>query len=379
MFSFPCAASTKLSTRVFILVLTLTDYTAQEFFDRTRESKFPNSQINIASTCITYLSFSEFEKGPCADDNELEARFKNYTFLKYAAIYWGHHAQGKAEEACQNIVLMFLQNNLKVLCASQVMQFSRYGRYFPKGISGVHIAAFFGMMATANRLLKNGAEVDSKDSYGRTPLSWATENGREAVVKLLLGREPVEVNSKDIDGRTPLLYAVENGHEAVVKLLLGREGVEVNSKDIDGRTPLSYAAVYGHEAVVKLLLGREGVEVNSKDSDGRTLLSYAAENGHEAVVKLLLRRESVEVDSKGIDGRTPLSRAAGYGHEAVVKLLLRREDVEVDSKGSFSRTPLSYAVENGHEAVVKLLLGKEGSRWTPRAAVIVGRRCRMPR
>ena len=43
--------------------------------------------------------------------------------------------------------------------------------------------------------------------------------GHEAVVKLLL-EQGAEVESKDEDGRTPLWRAARNGHEAVVKLLL---------------------------------------------------------------------------------------------------------------------------------------------------------------
>jgi ankyrin repeat protein len=43
--------------------------------------------------------------------------------------------------------------------------------------------------------------------------------GREAVVELLL-EKGADVESKDRLGRTPLLCAAINGHEAVVKLLL---------------------------------------------------------------------------------------------------------------------------------------------------------------
>jgi ankyrin repeat protein len=44
--------------------------------------------------------------------------------------------------------------------------------------------------------------------------------GTKAVVKLLIETGKVDVDSKDnYHGRTPLSWAAENGHEAVVKLL----------------------------------------------------------------------------------------------------------------------------------------------------------------
>ena len=68
-------------------------------------------------------------------------------------------------------------------------------------------------------LLKNRHNPDVKDTYGRTPLWRAAENGHEAVVKLLL-EKGAELESKDYNwGRTPLLWAAENGYEAEVKLL----------------------------------------------------------------------------------------------------------------------------------------------------------------
>ena len=42
-------------------------------------------------------------------------------------------------------------------------------------------------------------------------------------MKLLLATGKVEVTSRDSSGRTPISYAAEKGHEAVFKLLLEME------------------------------------------------------------------------------------------------------------------------------------------------------------
>ena len=61
--------------------------------------------------------------------------------------------------------------------------------------------------------------MDSKDTYGLTPLWWGAVCGHKAVVKLLLDTGKADVGPKDIDGRTPLWWAARRGHKAVVKLL----------------------------------------------------------------------------------------------------------------------------------------------------------------
>jgi hypothetical protein len=50
-------------------------------------------------------------------------------------------------------------------------------------------------------------------------LLWAVMNGHEAVVRLLL-EKGAELESKDSEGQTPLSWAAAKGHEAVVQLLL---------------------------------------------------------------------------------------------------------------------------------------------------------------
>ena len=77
-------------------------------------------------------------------------------------------------------------------------------------------------------LLDTGTvDADSKDKNDRSPLSWAAENGHEAVVKLLLDTGTVDVDLKDIDGYTPLLWAAWNDHGSIEYLLLNRGAMQV--------------------------------------------------------------------------------------------------------------------------------------------------------
>jgi ankyrin repeat protein len=389
-------------------IIRLVHYTAQEYFERTQTHWFPDAEINITTTCVTYLLFDVFKSGVCQTDDELEERLRSNPLYGYAAHNWGHHARdasilGQALISSQ-LIMNFLENRSKVEASSQAMLAYKGGSPHTMGL---HVAAYFGLEEAVHALLSSGYGPDLKGTYGRTPLSWAAAKGHEAIVKYLLATGAVEVNLKDTTeyGQTPLLLAAANGHQTVVKLLL-ENGAELESKDnqfestpmlwaswrgYDGvvklllengtepeprnfydSTPLSLAAESGHMVVVELLLAKGGIDADSKDIASRTPLSYAAECGYEAIVKLLLATDGVEADSKDDSGRTPLSHAAERGYEAIVKLLLATDRVEADSKDNHSRTPLSWAAENGHEAVVRLLLKqgaqfetKDNSGWTP--------------
>jgi ankyrin repeat protein len=119
--------------------------------------------------------------------------------------------------------LELLKSKTKKSAASQAMFACRkdswhsdYSQKVPKQVTGVHLAAYFGLTGVIMALLKKRHNPDVKDTYNRTPLSWAAEKGHEAVVKLLL-EKGAEVESKDKYGRLPLSLAAENGYEAVVR------------------------------------------------------------------------------------------------------------------------------------------------------------------
>jgi ankyrin repeat protein len=305
-------------------IIRLVHYTTQEYFERTQMTWFPGAQRDIARTCIAYLSFDTFEAGFCETDDKFEKRLKQNPLYDYAARNWGDHARVSSTQEGQ-LILNFLKSEAKVSGSSQAMMASRsysgYSQRVPMRMTGVHVAACFGLREAVTALVKIGHDPGSRDGYGRTPLSWAAEKGHEAVVRLLV-EKGADLESRDsYDGRTPLSWAAEKGHEAVVKLLLGK-GAELEAKDkYYGRTPLWRAAVNGHEAVVKLLL-EKGAELKAKDEHyGRTPLWRAAVNGHEAVVKLLLEK-GADVNAQGGYYGNALQAASVKGHEKVVELLL---------------------------------------------------------
>ena len=317
-----------------------------------------STNLLMFKTCWKYLSLEEFKQGTVViergGDHRLGKSYLDKPFLddhcllRYASKEWLKHALLASPALATDY-----EFSKDMLDRAPTL----------RDFWLLEVAAK-GQEAVVQRLLEDGAELESQSEYGRTPLLLAAQRGHEGVVKLLLSRDDVAVNSPDLWDQTPLWWASKLGHEEVVKLLLSRGDMAVNSHDKRGLTPLLWAAENGYEGVVKLLLSRDDVAVNSHDKRSRTPLLWAAQAGHEGVVKLLLSRD-VAVNSHDEWGRTPMLWAARNGHEGVVKLLLSR-DVAVNSHDEWGRTPMLWAARNGHEGVVKLLLSRDDVAVNPR-------------
>ena len=213
----------------------LVHFTVEEYFRNLKHKWFPHAHTQIAETCLTYLSFDEFDSGDCSSGSEYKARLEKNCLLEYAAGNWGLHAS-RAENAIGDVAMTFLLDKRKVSCASQI--FTKKDRYWyqsleklPQQFTGLHLVAYLNVTDLAKRFLEAEPVVNPKDSDGRTPLSWAAERGNAAVVKELVDRHDLVADSQDEEGQTPLSWAASYGHIAVVQLLLGRDDVVADSQD----------------------------------------------------------------------------------------------------------------------------------------------------
>ncbi|KAL9118356.1 MAG: hypothetical protein Q9187_005101 [Circinaria calcarea] len=340
-------------------VIRLVHYTAQEYFERIRLSWAPDAQTEITRTCLTYLSFNAFGPGPCKNDEDFEARLQQNVLLEYAAKYFGWHARAASNEVTKQLVLNFLDGNLKLDYLNQVIMTSKpaytgYSQHWQTQITAMHLAAYFGLKEVIIELLKGGHLPDPKDSDDGTPLSWAVKYGREAVVKLLVGRDDVEVNSEDKYGRTLLSQASENGNETIIRFLLSKGG-DINAEGAYYGNALQTAAAKGHETTVRFLLS-EGADINAQGGFYSNALQAAAAGGHEIIVQLLLS-EGADINAQGGVYSTALQHAVAMGHETIIRLLLS-EGADINAQGGFYSNALQVATAGGHETTIPLLLSE---------------------
>ena len=122
----------------------------------------------------------------------------------------------------------------------------------PDGFTALHLAAFFGGVDGARRLVDAGADLDvySRNDFHVAPLHSAAA-GREAVARLLVQRG-AQLNVAQRHGWTPLHSATNNGYAALVDQMLAA-GADANATNDDGVTALDLACKGGHQAIVERL------------------------------------------------------------------------------------------------------------------------------
>ena len=134
-------------------------------------------------------------------------------------------------------------------------------------------------------LIDSGADVNSGDLAGNTPLICAAKYGHIECVRILL-KKGASINSQCAIKRcNPLMWAADNGHTEIVKVLIDN-GATLNAKDIYGWTALMKAVSGGHVDIVQALVENRA-NVNVKNNGGVTALFMAEQRANPEILRVL--------------------------------------------------------------------------------------------
>ena len=223
------------------------------------------------------------------------------------------------------------------------------------GRSPLHWACMSGALAVVKILMAAGAGVCGTCNYENTRLIFTAHGGDTETVRSLVGLKEVDVNHKDTDGRTALLLAADEKHADVVQVLIDA-GADIEAKDEEGRSPLLLASRRGAVDIVNMLV-KAGARVSLADRTGETCLSLAAFRGHTETVRTLLCMPGVDVNQSRNNNRgdTALHRAVGRKHLSIVHVLIDA-GADIEAKSENGSSPLHLAGRSGELAIVKMLV-----------------------
>ncbi|GLH04266.1 hypothetical protein R5R35_002258 [Gryllus longicercus] len=136
---------------------------------------------------------------------------------------------------------------------------------------------------------------------------WCRE-GNAMQVRVWLDDTEHDMNQGDDHGFSPLHWASKEGHQKIVDMLMLR-GARINATNRGDDTPLHLAAAHGHQAIVNMLL-RNRADINFTNEHGNTPLHYACFWGYHTIAEDLIHHGAL-VSLANKDGDTPLDKARG--------------------------------------------------------------------
>uniref|UniRef100_A0A383VC11 Uncharacterized protein n=1 Tax=Tetradesmus obliquus TaxID=3088 RepID=A0A383VC11_TETOB len=247
----------------------------------------------------------------------------------------------------------------------------------------LHAAAATGSQEITAALLKAGADVNAKDSKGKTPLAWlASHTNSEPhlkVAELLLKQKDIDIQAASSSKATPLHEAAAAGNTALVQLLLQKGACPTDSSP--GYPPL-HAACQGASSsgqarmpVVELLLQAASEQLQQQDAAGFTALMRLLQRGMWSDARQLLAAGDCSLNAQAPTGETALLLACSCAAPdlQLVSDLLAAGASAAAQDSPARNTPLLLAVKAGGPASVALaqLLLQAGSCQEP--ATVAGR------
>ena len=373
--------------------LELAHFTVKEFLttgidplDKEYEFYHVRSQtgdLDLAKTCLTYLSLDDFGSGSRESLEFSQKRFELFALRKYAVKYWAEHARThlvNREVMSVTQKLLHPSKPLTFVSWSQDFLWAWYGygeAAIDRGrismadlstMSPLHFAALLALPESCAWLLQNGCHVDQISVCGR-PLECAILGKRVFVDEL---DDCQWSDDEDFSPHTTVKLIIDSGANVQKSCTLGpsyffmalllwnetsciemlRKGATIDPESAE------FLARSDHYCGLASRIYKCLSEDDIRPEDRTTLLEAALRD--EALLENAsldpLCKIPVDCRDARIDYLGPFLTAAEYGQLSVLKQLFHDRKFHVDATGHpDQRSALHLAASNDHIKIVEFL------------------------
>ncbi len=212
-------------------------------------------------------------------------------------------------------------------------------------------AATAGDLVRVRYLVERGANINTRDAEGYTPLLNAVRTRSDELATFLIANK-ADVNLADRDGWTPLMFAAWRDSPASIQALISK-GAQIEATNPKGLTALCVAAQQGKaEATRALAKAGAKLDVQVGGAAYTPLMLAIAGSWDEAAMALI--DSGAAINAKNAGGVTALMIAAAGDHAEIAQKLLQ-SGADPNARGDEGSTALSIAQQRDNRAVIDVL------------------------
>ncbi|XP_064385276.1 E3 ubiquitin-protein ligase mind-bomb-like isoform X1 [Halichondria panicea] len=224
------------------------------------------------------------------------------------------------------------------------------------GKAAIHCACAAGNVDVL-KVIMHGVrpQCGSGDEDGDRPLHLCAYSDEDEATTILIDAG-ADVNSKNSKGASPLIIAAVKGHYSVLRKPANHPNIKLHEQDSDGDTALHCAVLAQKNESVTILLDA-GADPTLLNFRLFTPIHEAARIGFLPAVEHFNRRFVEHINLFKDDGYTPLHLAALNDHLDVITAFAEVVQCDLNAKTNQGQTALHLAVHQGHARIIERLVG----------------------